>query len=86
VYDNRSPLGAYITDDNSDESYVQVLDVNDTYGTYLVPLQRLYDAINTYGTCTPWRCNAYAIQFHHVDRCIDLSNGKSRGLIRIELA
>jgi len=54
-----SPLGAYL----DDKLLVQVLDVNESYGAYLVPVHRLYDAVNTH----------------------DLSNGKPRGLIRIEL-
>lgn len=53
-----SPLGAYISnaDARSDSKVstggdetdlVMVLDVNATYGAYLVPARRLYDAVNT---------------------------------------
>lgn len=39
-----SPLGAYL----ADEQLVCVLDMNASYGNYLVPVARLYDAVNTF--------------------------------------
>jgi hypothetical protein len=79
-----SPLGGYL----SESSLVHVLDVNDSYGNYLVPTQRLYDAINTHGMLslsTVLLCYTF-VYLKFLNVAIDLSNGKPRGLIRIELA
>ena len=45
-----SPLAAYITNDqgsDTEKELVMILDENPSYGPVLVPLLRLFDAVNT---------------------------------------